>query len=420
MAKKKNAEYHRFDKAERVVIEHRLKKGCSCREIARELGRSPSSVYCEVRNNRTIEKGANKGMRVDEIPDEVCPKLERWPYVCNGCKQWHYHCSRKFKVEYCSVCAQKLAEDLKKTSRMGVDRDRAEFERIMDLIRDDLSRGLSPSQIVMARKEEVGADPSTIYRWIERGYAGMNCMDLRRRCGYKKRHHKVEPKPTAHGENRAYAAFSALEGEVRAGACEMDTVIGRSTDSQCLLTLYLRPCKFQFALLMPDKSKNSCQEMFDKLEKILGFRAFSEMFGLILTDNGSEFYDFEGLERSVENENEKRCSIYYCDVRQSQQKGSCERNHVELRKILPKRLSINFDRLNCEDCSVLMSNLNSEPRKSLGQKCAIDLFLAIYGEKAQLLLDAFNVKKVKYDNLIMLPKVLEIERQKRGAETLLI
>ena len=420
MARKKNAEYHRFDKSERIAIEHKLKKGCSCRQIAKELGRSSSSVYYEVFNNRTIENGANKGKRVTELPDDVCPKLERWPFVCNGCRRWHYNCGRKFKVEYCSICSQKLAEELKSTSRIGVDRDEAEFEYIMGLIRSDLSRGLSPTQIVMARKGQIGADASTIYRWIERGYAGMNCMDLRRRCGYKKRHHKVDPKPTAHGENRAYAAFSSLEAEARAGACEMDTLIGRATDSQCLLTLYLRPCKFQFALLLPNKSTNSCIEMFDFLEQTLGIDAFKEMFQLILTDNGSEFYDFENLERSVENEVEKRCSIYYCDVRQSQQKGACERNHVELRKLLPKALKINFDRLTCEDCSVLMSHLNSEPRKSLGQKCAIDLFLAIYGEKAQLLLDAFNVKKVEYDNLIMLPKVLEIERRKRGAEPLMI
>ncbi len=38
---------------------------------------------------------------------------------------------------------------------MGVDRDEAEFERIMDIVRKDLSRGLSPSQIVMERKDEV-------------------------------------------------------------------------------------------------------------------------------------------------------------------------------------------------------------------------------------------------------------------------
>ncbi len=420
MTKKKNSAYHRLDKAERVVIEHRLKKGCSCREIAGELGRSPSSVYYEVLNNRTIDKGAHKGERVAKLPEKMCPKLEKWPYVCNGCKQWHYHCSQKFKVEYCSVRAQKLAEETKKNSRMGVDRDEVEFNRIMDIIRKDLSRGLSPSQIVMERKDEVGADASTIYRWIERGYADMNCMDLRRRCGYKKRHHKVDPKPTAHGEKRAYAAFSALEAEARAGACEMDTVIGRSHDSQCLLTLYLRPCKFQLALLLPNKSTQSTLKTFDMLEEILGFEAFEKMFHLILTDNGTEFYDFESLEKSSLLEEKKRCSIYYCDVRQSQQKGACERNHVELRKFLPKKLGINFDRLTSQDCSVIMSHLNSEPRASLGNKCAIDLFLAIYGENAQKLLEALEVKKVNFDNLTMLPKALEIERQKRGEEPLVI
>ena len=115
----------------------------------------------------------------------------------------------------------------------------------------------------------------------------------------------MNPKPTAHGENRAYAAFSSLEAEARAGACEMNTVIGRATDSQCLLTLYLRPCKFQFALLLPNKNTNSFIEMFDFLEQTLGLDSFKEMFQLILTDNGSEFYDFENLERSVENEVEK-------------------------------------------------------------------------------------------------------------------
>ena len=38
-----------------------------------------------------------------------------------------------------------------------------------------------------------------------------------------------------------------------------------------------------------------------------------------------------------------RC--YYCDVRQSQQKGRLRGNHVEVRKILPKGRGVSFDRL---------------------------------------------------------------------------
>ncbi len=420
MTKKKNASYHRFDKAERVVIEHRLKKGCSCREIASELGRSPSSVSYEITNNRVVSNGAKKGERVEELPEDVCPKLLTFPHVCNGCKQWHYHCSRKFRCEYDATRAQSLADETKVSSRKGVDMDEEEFEYIIGIIRDDLSRGLSPAQIVMSRKDQFNVSPSTIYRWIENGYANMSAMELRRRCKYKNRQHKLEIKPTAHGQSRSYTAFSSLDPEIRAGACEMDTVIGRAQDSQCLLTLYLRPFKFQLALLLPQKTTKATIKELDALESVLGKDSFSALFNPILTDNGSEFADVEGIEKSVSSQSEKRCSIYYCDVRQSQQKGSCERNHSELRKILPKNRGISFDRLTKKDCSVLMSHLNSEPRKSLGGLCAIDMLVAAQGDTAKKLLEAYGIEKIPYEKLIMLPKAIEITRKERGEKPLMI
>ena len=53
----------------------------------------------------------------------------------------------------------------------------------MGLIRCDVARGLSPQQIALGRAGQIGASPSTIYRWISRGYAGMCDLDLRRKCG---------------------------------------------------------------------------------------------------------------------------------------------------------------------------------------------------------------------------------------------
>lgn len=227
----------------------------------------------------------------------------------------------------------------------------------------------------MERKEEIPVSASTLYRWIDRRYAGMNNMDLRRHCGYKPRKHKTTVRPTSHGATRTYDSFCELDAETQASACEMDTVHGRARDSQCLLTLYLRPLKFQLALLMPDKTPASTLQQFDNLESALGISAFRQIFNCILTDNGTEFNNFADLEQSFVLKNTKRCSIFYCDVRQSQQKGACERNHVELRKLLPKCREISFDRLTCEDCSVLMSHLNSEPRKSLGGMSPVDMFL---------------------------------------------
>ena len=106
--------------------------------------------------------------------------------------------------------------------------------------------------------------------------------------------------------------------------------------------------------------------------------------------------------------------MYYCDARQSQQKGGCERNHVELRKILPKGRGISFDRLSGRDCAVLMSHLIPSPRPSLGGMCAVDMLLAAYGDDGQALLDALGIEKVPYGGLLMSPGAIERARRERG------
>lgn len=419
MVKKKNSMYHRLDKSERVAIERGLDKRRSYRQIAKDLGRSQSTIMKEIERNRTIAKGKNKGERIGEMPEKVCPHLLVAPHVCNGCKQRHYHCREKFRCEYCAELAEHMSEDVKRASRIGVDMEEEKFTRIMEIVREDVNRGISPEQILLVRGEKVPVSVSTLYRWIDRKYAGMNNMELRRQCGYKPRKHKVPTRPTSHGAARSYDSFCKLSDDLRGSTCEMDTVHGRVCDTQCLFTLYMRPFKFQWVLLMSDKTPASTLKIFDRFESILGTTDFRKLFGIILTDNGSEFYDFESLEKSFILKKKKRCSIYYCDVRQSQQKGACERNHVELRKLLPKKQGINFDRLTSQDCTVIMSQLNSEPRASLGGMCPIDMLLAAHGDLAQKVLDAFGVEKVPFEELTMKSKAIEIARKNRGDEPLM-
>lgn len=412
--KKQRKRYRRLDRAERAAIQSGLDKGRSCRQMARDLGRSPSTVADEVARNRTVAKGPGKGERVRDAPEDACPRLLSWPRCCNGCRNLRYRsCSRRWRCEYSAARAQALADAELRESRIGVDRDEAGFEYAMGLIRCDVARGLSPQQIALARAGQIGASPSTIYRWISRGYAGMCDLDLRRKCGYKPRSRSEPPRPTAHGGARSFSAFMGLPEEERAAACEMDTVIGLRSDRRCLLTLYLRAFRFQLALLMPDKTAASTESALDMLERAAP-NAFARLFPLVLTDNGAEFADSEGIERSALDPAARRCSVYYCDARQSQQKGGCERNHVEVRKILPKGRGISFDRLGGRDCAVLMSHLNSEPRPSLGGMCAIDMLLAALGADGRELLDALGVEKVPYGELDMTVGAVEADRRRRG------
>ena len=198
----------------------------------------------------------------------------------------------------------------------------------------------------------------------------------------------------------------------------MDTVIGRSRDTQCILTLYLRPFKVQLCLLLCEKTSSAVAAALDMLEAVLGKRLFQRLFGLVLTDNGCEFSDTDALENSV-SKGTTRCKVYYCDPRQSQQKGGCERNHVELRKLLPKEQGISFDELTGQDMATLMSQLNSEPRKSLLGASPASLLRTALKIDAETLMGALGIVEVPYEKLDLTVNALNQAREERGDEPLI-
>lgn len=397
--------YCRLTKADRHAIQAALDTRGSCRSIAEDLGRSPSTVFCEVKRNRVVKRGPGKGEKVADVPEDACPKLLSWPYVCNGCRLRNYHCPKRWQAEYRAARAQALADEELSASRRGIDKTREQFEHIMGCVKEGLARGLSPEQIVASYALDVS--PATIYRWIEEGYADTGNIELRREVSYKPRKKKAAPRSTSHGAERSYAAFLGLGEEERSSACEMDTVIGRVHDSKCLLTLYLRPCKFQLMLLLGGKTAEEAAGALDALEEAVGRDGFGRLFDPILTDNGAEFSDHGLIERSAGDSAARRARVFYCDVRQSQQKGSCERNHVELRKVLPKGTS--FDGLTRADCALLMSHVNSEPRPSLAGLSPIRMFRLAYGELAERLLDALSIEEIGPGELNLTPSLLAHE-----------
>ncbi|MEG0322364.1 MAG: helix-turn-helix domain-containing protein [Raoultibacter sp.] len=420
MKDNKQRRYYRLTKAERFSIEHGLDARKSARSMAKELGRSPSSIADEVRRNRTVSKGSGKGERASAFPEGeiICPRLEAWPWVCNGCKYRHYHCSRKWRCEYSSLRAQALATSELHESRKGANAREEDFEHMMALIRSDVARGMSPARIVAGRAGEFCVHPSTVYRWIAAGYGGMSNVELRRQVGYKPRATSKTIKQTSHGEAKSYAAFLELGEDLCAAACEMDTVIGRSCDTQCILTLFLKPSKMQIALLLGEKTPSAVAAALDSLEKAIGKKTFQHLFGLILTDNGVEFSDTDALERSA-IQGSVRTQVYYCDVRQSQQKAGCERNHVELRKILPKGRKIAFDELVTRDMAVVMSHLNSEARPSLMGLSPIEMLRRLCPDKTTSLMSALGIEEIPYVDLNLTIDAINQARKKRGEEPLI-
>ena len=79
--------YGRLTRHERDTVQRMLERRASCREIARELGRSPSTVSAEVASHRFVTAPRERrGERVDASADlsAACPRLAAWPRCCNG------------------------------------------------------------------------------------------------------------------------------------------------------------------------------------------------------------------------------------------------------------------------------------------------------------------------------------------------
>ena len=149
------------------------------------------------------------------------------------------------------------------------------------------------------------------------------------------------------------------------------------------------------------------------VRSVLGPDGMGRVFRAVLTDNGAEFSD-EGAIADLVGEGPGETRLFYCDPRRSDQKGACERNHVELRKLLPKGAGLRFDRLSAADLALAMSHVNSEPRGALGFSTPARAFRAMLGEDAAALLDAYGVEDVALGELDLTPGLIARARAERG------
>lgn len=409
--------YGRLTRHERDTVQRMLERGASCREIARELGRSPSTVSAEVASHRFVTAPRERrGERVDASADlsAACPRLAAWPRCCNGCGRYRaIGCRRRPHVFYDARAAQLCADSVLVSSRRGIDADEPAAAARLEAIRGCLRRGLSPEQMAARNGGPVDLSPSTIYRWVAAGYDGMTNMELRRKVGYRPRRRAPAASATRHSPRRSYAAFLALGEDACAAAWEMDTVEGAREDSACLLTLLHRPSRLQLALPLAAKDAESVAAALGGVRSVLGAGGTGRVFRAVLTDNGAEFSD-EGAIAALIGEEPGETRLFYCDPGRSDQKGACERNHVEIRKLLPKGRGLRFDRLVPADLSLAMSHVNSEPRGALGFATPARAFRAMLGDDAAALLEAYGIEDVPIDELDLTPGLIARARAERS------
>ncbi len=118
------------------------------------------------------------------------------------------------------------------------------------------------------------------------------------------------------------------------GHWEMDSVVGKQKSKPILLVLTERLTRYEIIIPLPDKTAASVINALNELEKEYGY-LFHLVFKTITVDNGSEFSDCKGMERSI-NGNIKRTKIYYCHPYSSWERGSNENQNKLIRRYFPK------------------------------------------------------------------------------------
>ncbi len=382
--------------ADRLYIERQLNAGTSFKEIARYLCKDPSTISKEICSHRLSDFYPGKGLFLNaknfcihrfhcqkknvckkiilchikctscpscnqhckDFVKERCQRLDRAPYVCNGCDRSHSRCTVPHKYHYDALFADRKYRETLRDSKSGISLSRKQLHRIDEVVTPLVLQGHSPYQIVVEHPEP-GLSVHTIYQYIELGLLSGRNIDLKRKVRFKARKcHKTQIMDRQVFSGRLYSDFQQLPPT---HVVEMDTVKSSRDSKKCILTFYFRDEKLFPAYLLNRCTKGAVRAVFDRLETRFGTMTFHILFETILTDRGGEFGDPEALEAGMDDW--QRTSIYYCDPMRSGQKGGIENVHTKLREILPKGTS--FEYLTQWDLNLIVNNINSVPRQSL-------------------------------------------------------
>jgi len=305
--------YYHFTTCDRGRIEALHKEGYSDRKIGTAMGRHHSSISRELGKNNDFVYVAENAQHAYEA------------------RRQNSKSAGKFTSELAQVVEAKLAETW------------------------------SPEQIASTVLMGI-LSFKTIYTWLYQGMLNRGDLDALRQKG--KRRKLVETR----GKFAVGQAIADRPEEVKDrktfGHWELDTVVsGRGQSKGCFATFLERKSRLYTAIMMPDRSAASMENAITQVRTAMPVNAFKTA----TTDRGKEFACYESVREKL------GLSLYFADPYCSWQCGGNENANGLLREFYPKKTD-----LAKIDAKELIKNLfliNSRPRKCLGWKTPIQVFL---------------------------------------------
>ena len=409
---------------EREFIEDKLKENWNFTLIGKELNKHRTTISKEILNHRFQKESVqynstfanciytdtckNAGSKFckkscSRFKEKTCSLLEKPPYVCNGCPK-KSHC-RFSKYYYRAKDANKEYNEFKSDARIGIRLSQEEIYKINNvitpLIRDQHQ---SINHVFINNPDLLYFSKPTFYSYVNLNLFSFRNIDLARKVKYKPR--KDDKKRRTRKESiirigRTHNDFNDyMTVHPNASIVEMDTVEGIK-GGKVFLTLLFRNYNFMLIFLMESKSMDEVEKVFIKIKNLIGIDTFKRIFEVILTDNGSEFFNPISIEVDY-NTGEVLSHIFYCDPYCSYQKGSIEKNHEYIRYILPKKTS--FNNLTQKDCDLIASHINSTSRIILNNKTPYEAVQTLISVDT---INKLNIKFINPNQVDLSPNLLK-------------
>lgn len=282
--------YHHLTPSERIVIE-RMKRFGSCpEEIARVLGRAPSTISRELRRNS-----------------------DRSGYDPHWANVLYWKRREQKRLRY-------------KTGDW----------RLMRRVLDTLKEGWSPEQVSgRFRRYEYAREPrmwilhETIYRyvWADKRQGGTLWKYLgKKRNKYGKRGRGRHPNQWLRGRVSIEERPAIVAAQGRIGDWEADTIYGRNRES-CMVTVVERKSLFSSAAHVSSASAYAVNHAI--LQSLLHIP--KQLIHTLTVDNGKEWADFKELERQL------HATVYFTHPYSAWERPVNENLNGLLRQYLPRK-----------------------------------------------------------------------------------
>lgn len=331
---------------QRLQLEAYLESGLHKKIIAEKLGVCLATIYNELKRGAYERK---KLIRTDYYGDRYYKKIIAYSPVI---------AEQKYRINLTSHGPElKLGNDY-------------EFVRYVEkrVIEDKLSPCAIVGEIARNNLFSTNISKTTLYRYIGNGVfynLEYSNLPMPRK---KQKHRRTVVKKAPRGTSIEKRPEEVISRDTF-GHWEMDCVLGKKSRDNVLLVFTERLTRYEIMLKMPNKNAKSVVKSLNKLERYFG-QKFRKVFKSITVDNGAEFSDFEGLERSIYNG--KRTKVYYCHPYSSCERGSNERLNRDIRRWIPK--SSNISKYSEAHIRKITDWLNAYPREIFGFATPSEMF----------------------------------------------